>query len=169
MNNGINEYVSLDKKCMLKQINLGVRALQKCRNKQNGDKPVFRMTQEGLQSLFPYFTERKVQVPLSSLLYLLNNQNIRHQDVPASETVLQDIIKDPRMGYFALYVENEKREIIEVATLVKFTGSLILMSSDETIQGLRIKYEGDFTEIETKLRPNPPKKKQTSADDMQEE
>ncbi len=154
---------------MLKQINLGVRALQKCRNKQNGKNHVFRMTQEGLQSLFPYFTERKVQVPLSSLLYLIDNQNIRHQDVPASETVLQEIIKDPKMGYFALFVLNEQQAVIEVATLVKFTGSLILMSSDETIQGLRIKYQGDFNEIETKLRPNPPIKKQVSAEDMQEE
>ena len=171
VNNGINEYVKLDKRCLLKQVNLGVRAFQRCRNKQNGKEIVFRMTQEGLQSLFYYFTERKVKVSLDTLMFLVYNQNIRHMDIPDDQIELKAVIEDKKMGYFALYVEDEAHRLLEVATLVKFGGSIILMSSDETIMGLKIKYTKDFKENEISLKPNPPLRKKNGKDqtEMDEE
>jgi hypothetical protein len=153
VNTGIKEYLRLDKKCMLRRINLGVRAFQRCKNKHNGDKIIFRITQEGLQSLFHSFTKRKIRISIKALMWLVHNQNSKHADVPESETEIRTIIGDPELGYFALYVEEDGR-ILEMACLLKFGSSVNLMASDEQIQGLKIKYEVDFLDVPTKPHQN---------------
>lgn len=153
VNNGIKEYLQLDKRCMLKRINLGVRAFQRCKNKHNGDKIVFRITQEGLQSLFHSFTKRKIRISINSLMWLVHHQNSKHADVPETQTEIKELIASPDLGYFALYVE-EAGKILEMACLLKFGGSLNLMASDEQIQGLKIKYEVDFLDVPTKPHQN---------------
>lgn len=153
VNDGIRDYLRLDKKCMLRRINLGVRAFQRCKNKHNGDKIIFRITQEGLQSLFHSFTKRKLRISLSSLMWLVHHQNSKHTDVPESQTEIRAIIADPELGYFALYVQ-EGDNIIEMACLLKFGSSLNMMASDEQIQGLKVKYEVNFLDVPTKPHQN---------------
>lgn len=143
VNDGVNDFLKLDTQGQLKRINVGTRAFQRCRNKHNGDKIVFRITQEGLQALVNCFTKRRLTISLSTLMFLISHQNIRHVDVPEDQHELKAIIEEPTLGYFALLVQRDG-VIIELATIVKFASSTMLMISDENICGLKIKYNNDF-------------------------
>lgn len=154
VNDGINNFLKLDKRAQLKKVNLGIRTFQRCKNKHNGTNIVYRITQEGLQSLFPCFTKRKLRVSIDTLMYMTDHQNIKVSDVPEDMLDLKAIVEDPLLGYFALYVE-ENGQIIEMTTLLKFKNSVILMASDEMVGGLRVKYRKDFVYEET---PKPLKK-----------
>lgn len=145
VSNGIRDFLKLDKHCSLKRVNLGIRAFQRCKNKQNGDKIIYRITQEGLHALFPLFNNRKIRVSMDSFMFLTFNQNIKHSSVPEDKTELRAIIADPTLGYFALYVEEDGK-VIEMCTLMKFTNSIYFMGSEEMIRGLKIKYCDDFKE-----------------------
>lgn len=156
VNDGMNEFLRLDTKGSLRRINLGVRTFQRCRNKNNGDKIVYRITQEGMEALFPCFTKRKVKTDLQTLLFLANNQNLKYEEIPAHLGDLKKFAEDPELGYFALYILNEDGSIKEMASIVKFATSMLLMSSDEAICALKIKYEEVFSEVMPKN--NAPKK-----------
>lgn len=148
VNDGINEFMKLDRRLQLKKVNLGIRTFQRCKNKHNGKNIVYRITQEGLQSLFPCFTKRKLKVSLETLMFLTAHQNIKVSDVPDSQPELKKIVEDPELGYYALYVEEEGN-IIEMTTLLKFKNSVILMTSDEMVGGLKVKYNKVFVYEET--------------------
>jgi hypothetical protein len=152
VNDGIKAFCQQDKRGLLRKINLGTRAFQRCRNKHNGQNIVFRITQEGLQALFPVFTKRKYRVSLDTLMYLVHNMNIKTPDVPKDNQDLQAILKDPLLGYFCIYVEcsSTPGKILEVASLLKFNASIILMASDEQVQEFKIKYSKDFIDVPTK-------------------
>lgn len=143
VNDGINEFLKLDKKHQLKRVNLGIRAFQRCKNKHNGANVVYRITQEGLQSLFPLFTKRKVKLSIETLMYMATHQNMKLTDIPDNLKDLKEIVTDPELGYFALYVEQDGT-IIEMTTLMKFKNSIILMASDEMIGGIKVKYSKEF-------------------------
>lgn len=157
VNDGINHFMKLDKRQQLKKVNLGIRTFQRCKNKHNGTNIVYRVTQEGLQSLFPCITKRKLKVSLDTLVYLARNQNFKICDVPEEMTELKAIVNDPELGYFALYVEEEGN-ILEITTLLKFKNSVSFMASDEMITGLKIKYSKTFV-IEEIVKAD--KKKET--------
>lgn len=159
VNDGIHEFLKCDKLNLLKRINLGIRAFQRCKNKHNGNNIVFRITQEGLQTLFHSFNKRKLRVALPTLLFLMRHQTIKHADVPQDQVELQEIIKNTNLGYFAIYVQDEQGNILELACLLKFATSLSLMASDEMIQGLKVKYDKDFMDEPTH-RPKPSKAKE---------
>lgn len=162
---GINKFIELDKRVQLKKVNLGIRAFQKCKNKHNGTNIVYRITQEGLQSLFKCYTKRKLKVSIDSLMFLARNQNIKHTDIPEDQKEIRDIVNDPELGYFTLYVE-EAGVILELTTLLKFRTSLSLMASDEMIAGIKIKYSKEFN-MEEIVKPDPKanKKEETMAED----
>jgi hypothetical protein len=145
VSNGIRDFLKLDKNHSLKRVNLGIRAFQRCKNKQNGDKIIYRISQEGLHSLFPLIAKRKLKVSMESFMFLTFNQNIKHSSVPEDKPELRAIVNDPEQGYFIMYVEEDGK-VIEMCTLLKFTSSIYFMGSEEVIRGLKIKYCDDFKE-----------------------
>lgn len=140
----------MDTKYALKRVNLGIRAFQRCKNKQNGDKIVYRITQEGLHSLFPLLKKRKVKITMNSFLYLTMNQNIKNSTIPQYLTDLKKLVADPELGYFILYVEEDAK-VIEMCTLLKFVSSIYFMASEEMVKGLKIKYFDEFNEETVKV------------------
>lgn len=151
VNDGINNFMKLDKRVQLKKVNLGIRTFQRCKNKQNGKNIVYRITQEGLQSLFPCFTKRKLKVSIETLMFMVRHQNIKISDVPDELADLKAIVNDPQLGYHAVYAE-EDGAIIEMTTLLKFKNSIYLMASDDMIAGLKIKYSKEFS-LEDIIKP----------------
>lgn len=144
VNQGVKEFLEADTKKTIKQVNIGIRAFQRCKNKQNGDRIVFRITQEGVQSLFHCFTKRKISIGLESLLFMVDHPNAKFSEVTEEQKELHAIVTGEESGYFALYVEKDG-EIIEMACLMKFGASLMLMASKEHIDGLKIKYHSKFS------------------------
>ena len=126
---------------------MGIRAFQRCKNKHNGKNIVYRLTQEGLQSFFSSFTKRKLKVSIDTLMFLTSNTSIKILDIPESQVELTTIGADEQLGYFAIYVE-EHGKVIEMTTLLKFKNSMALMASDETLGGLKIKYNKEFVEAD---------------------
>lgn len=139
VSDGIKEFLKIDIKHSLKRINLGIKAFQKCRNKQNGDKIVYRISQEGLHALFPLFSKRKLRISQATFLYLTFNTNIKLESLPSDNAELRSIASDTSLGYHILYVEHDGI-VLEMCTMLKFTSSIYFMASDDMITGLRIKY-----------------------------
>ena len=164
VNDGIRDLLQLDKKSALKQINLGIRAFQRCKNKYRGNEVVFRITQEGIESLVHNFSNRKLRVSIDTLMYMVYHRNIKNSEIPAEQVEIKKISEDPTLGYFALVVHDKQGKDIELACAVKFATSICLMMSDESIQGLKIKYLKDFTDEPTK-KPKQDNKKDDKSDD----
>ena len=145
VNDGLCEFLSMDKKSQLRRINVGTRAFQRCKNKHNGKNIVFRLTQEGVQALFHCFTKRRLSISIDTLMFMVHHTNIRHQDIPEDQIELKQICESKELGYFALLAHKDGH-LIELACLLKFGGSIILMTSDENISGLKIKYDNEFAD-----------------------
>lgn len=118
---------------------MGAKALFKNRDVFLDNQYPYRLCQDAIQTLFPFFTKRKIRCSVSDFMYMVEKLNVRFNELPSDE--LKQRVKEEGQGCFVLYAEKEG-PIQETDCLVCLChgASVSVMVSRELVQSLKLRY-----------------------------
>ena len=100
----------------------------------------FRLTQSGIESIYPFMTKRKYEIDFEELIWLGNHGNSKMDDVPKDLKNVQKMLGEIEYGFFGLRCEV-KKGIFEYLVGQKMKSSLVILADKDHCEGLKIKYE----------------------------
>ena len=127
-------------------INMGVVLFNRNQSKYNNIECIFRIDQDGVLNLIPYMTKRLIWTTKEeSFKQVLMNKTLEVKDIADPEMKQQiDLLSN---GCFILSLRHKGSQNEEAIVMHKFTTSMNMMMSRESVFSLHIRY---LTETERK-------------------
>jgi len=142
VNKTIADFLSYDTKQEVNRVNLGIRLFEKSRMKTVTDVN-YRLTQSGIETLFPFITKRRFEVTQEELMFMANHQNFTFDTIEEKHVNVKKIKEEIPLGFFVCRCEIEKG-VFEYLVGQKMKASLVILADKEHIDGMRIKYQQSF-------------------------
>jgi len=112
---------------------MGCKAFEK---QKKPDSNEYRICQEGVLTLLPHITKRRLSVSLSDFRFILTHTNIRFEEFPSEEMRK----KFQSIGQGAFVVCLEMNGATDSIVCFNFSCSFGVMCSREYLEGLKLLY-----------------------------
>ena len=99
----------------------------------------YRICQDGILSMFPYMTKRKIKCNAEDFKFFLSETNFKYDKI--LNAALKEEIKNMGQGSLVIYSEkNDNIQDLDCLVCLNFKASISIMASKELLESFKIRY-----------------------------
>ena len=102
----------------------------------------YRICQDGILSMFPYMTKRKIKCTANDFKFFLSKTSFKHDEILNSG--LKEEIKNLNQGGLVLFSEKDENiQDLDCLVCLNFKESISIMASKELLESFKIRYQNE--------------------------